>query len=121
MQRLILDTSSIVYAFSNKIDIFEAIEDRLEALPVISSGVVSELKMLASTKRKEGRAARIALEILKKHKVEVVKDDRKVDAWVLSAGSKVDVYVCTNDILLKRALRSRGKQPLSVSEDGSIR
>ena len=120
MQRAILDTSSIVYAFLNKADIFEAVEDQLGARPILSSGVLNELRMLAGKGKREGVGARVALEIMKKHKVEVIEDDRRVDEWIIEYSSNAD-YVCTNDIRLKHVLVGKGRQVLSMSEDGRLR
>jgi rRNA-processing protein FCF1 len=121
MHRLILDTSSIVFAASRKVDVLRSVEEQLGATAVISSGVLRELGGLSLGRTKEGRSARVALEMMKGHRVEVVKDDGEVDKWVLRAGSAPGVYVCTNDINLKRALRKKGKRPLSVSENGVLR
>jgi rRNA-processing protein FCF1 len=121
MHRLILDTSSILFAISRKVDVFSAAEEQLDAVAIVSSGVLRELKGIASGRTKESSAARIALEMIGARRVEVVKDDGKVDLWVLRAGSAPGVYVCTNDIKLKRELRARGKRALSVSENGVLR
>jgi len=121
MRKVILDTSSIVFAFSMKANIFEAAEDQLRARIVVSSGIMRELKGIASGRTKESRAARIALEMMKRHAVDVVDDDRRADDWILDAGVAEGVYVCTNDMGLKRELRERGKRALSVSENGVLR
>lgn len=121
MHRLVLDTSSILFAMSRKVDIFGAVEEQLGAAVVISSGVLRELKGIASRRTKEGKAARLALKMLEGHKVEVVDNNGAVDRWVLGAGSAQGVYVCTNDINLKLALRRKGKRALSVSENGVLR
>ena len=119
MHRVMLDTSSIVFAFSRKMDIFRCAEDQLQAHIVVSAGVIRELRGLAMGKTKEGLASKVALEIMKKYKVDVDPDDRSGDRWILDAGTAEDVYVCTNDIALKRELAERGKRALSVSENGS--
>ena len=121
MHRLILDTSSIIFAASRKVDVFRSVEEQLGAAPVVSSGVMRELNGIAMGRTKEGRSARVALEMMKCHGVEVVKDDGDVDKWVFRVGRAPSVYVCTNDINLKRALRKEGKRALSVSENGVLR
>ncbi len=121
MRRVILDTSSIVFAFSMKANIFEAAEDQLRARIVVSTGVMRELKGIASGRTKEGRSARVALGMMGRYVVEVEDDDRRADDWILDAGAAGDVYVCTNDMRLKRALREKGKRALSVSENGVLR
>ena len=120
MHRAILDTSSIVYAFLNKIDIFEAVSDQLGARPILSSGVLNELRMLAAKGKNESRGARVALEMMKKHNPEIIEDDRRVDEWIIEYSDNAD-YVCTNDSKLKHVLKGKGRQVISVSEDGRLR
>jgi rRNA-processing protein FCF1 len=121
MHRVILDTSSIVFAFSRKVDIFGRAEDQLQARIVVSAGVMRELRGLASGRTKEGRSAKVALEVMKKYRIDVDGDGRAADRWILDAGMAAGVYVCTNDIRLKRELLERGKRALSVSENGVLR
>ena len=121
MHRVILDTSSIVFAFSRKVDVFRCAEDQLQARIAVSAGVMRELRGLAAGRTKEGRSAKVALEVMKKYRIEMDPDDRVADRWILDAGMEEGVYVCTNDIRLKRELRERGKRVLSVSENGVLR
>ena len=121
MRKVMLDTSSIVFAFSRKANIFEAAEDQLQARIVVSSGVMRELKGIASGRTKAARAAKVALEMMLRYKIEIVDDSRRADEWILDAGLAEGVYVCTNDIRLKQELRERGKRALSVSDNGTLR
>src|SRR5271157_2332129 len=105
MRRVILDTSSIVFAFSRKANIFESAEDQLHARIVVSAGVMRELRGIASGRTKAGRAARVALEMMKKYAVDVEDDDRRADEWILDAGADEGLYICTNDIKLKQKLK----------------
>lgn len=120
MRKIILDTSSILFAFSNKLDIFSLVEERLDSKAVVSEGIISELKRLSARRNKEGNAARLSLQIIKKHGVEVLKNDQKVDDFLVRAGTE-GMTVCTNDIGLKNRLKSKGVRPLSVSKSGVLR
>ena len=53
--------------------------------------------------------------------MEVEDDNRSADSWILDEGLDEGLYVCTNDMRLKRALKERGKRALSVSENGVFR
>ena len=121
MRKVILDTSSIVFAFSMKANIFESAEDQLRARIVVSRGVMRELDTIAARRTKAGRSARVALEMMKRYTVDVEDDDRQADKWILDAGKEDGVYVCTNDIRLKQELKKRGRIALSVSENGVLR
>lgn len=121
MRRIILDTSSIVFAFENRLDIFALVHERLDSKPVVSSGIMSELRKLSLRRNREGNAAKLALQIIGRHDVEVVKSDRKVDDSLVQIGKEGKVLVCTNDAGLKRRLRSAGIRPLSISRSGVLR
>jgi rRNA-processing protein FCF1 len=121
MRRILLDTSSIVFAFSNKLDIFALVEERLDSRAVVSDGILAELKKLSLRRNKEGNGARLALQVMQGHKVEALKNSQKVDDFLVKAGTEGEMLVCTNDIGVKRRLKSRGIRPLSVSRSGVLR
>lgn len=121
MQKIILDTSSIVFAFSNRLDIFALVGERLDCKAVVSTGIISELKKLSLRRNKEGQSAKLALQIIKKHSVEVLKNDQKVDEFLVTAGTEMGMTVCTNDLGLKRRLRSKSIRALSLSGSGVLR
>jgi len=121
MKLMLIDTSSIVFAFSNKIDIFGIVEERLDSKPVITKGVIRELRKLSSRKSKEGKAAKLALAVLEKHKVETLDDNGPVDDFIVREASEKGLGACTNDIILKGRLRSRGIRALSASRSGVLR
>jgi rRNA-processing protein FCF1 len=120
MRKIILDTSSIVFAFSNKHDIFSLVEERLESQPVISEGIIAELKKLSLRRSKEGNGARFALQVIEKHKIETLNNNQKVDDFLVKVGME-GMSVCTNDVGLKNRLKSRGIRPLSISKSGVLR
>lgn len=121
MRRIILDTSSIVFAFSNKHDIFSLVEERLESRAVVSDGILAELKKLSLRRNKEGNGARLALQVIPRHNVEMLSSNQKVDDFLVKVGTEGEMLVCTNDIGLKRRLKSKGIRPLSISKSGVLR
>jgi len=121
MPAILLDTSSIVFAFSNKVDLFAKVEERLDAKPLISAGVMRELQKLSKRKTKEGRAAKMALQVIENHRIVILSDNGPVDDFLVRAGTEGRIAVCTNDIGLKKRLKSKGAKPLSVSRSGVLR
>ncbi len=121
MRRIILDTSSIVFAFSRKKDIFALAEEKLDSRPVVSRGIVAELLKLGLRKTKEGAAARLAVRVMERHHVEMLENSQKVDDFLLRAGREGLMAVCTNDTALKQRLKKLKIKAFSVSDSGVLR
>lgn len=120
MDSIIVDTSSILFAFSNKIDIFKEIETQLSLKPVISQGVVNELNRMASSNKEEKKYAKVALTLIESREISTEKESGYVDRWILESAKKFG-SVCTNDIKLKRSLKEKGINVYSVSIGGKLR
>jgi rRNA-processing protein FCF1 len=120
MEGIIVDTSSILFALSNKVDIFDAIGGQLRLTPVISRGVVSELSRLSKTRKASGRHASVALELIGRHNVRIERDSGYVDSWILSAAHGFSC-VCTNDTRLREELRKAGIKVYVMSRSGELR
>lgn len=121
MKRIILDTNSIIFAFSNNVDIFRAAEEQLGAEAVLSTGIIRELRGIGLGRTKEGRIARVALEVMGRHKIELVRDNSEVDGWILEAAGKGEIDVCTNDSELKKRLKAAGLGAMGISRKGVLR
>mgnify|MGYP001626411837 CR=1 FL=1 len=119
MQKILVDTSSIVFSFSNKKDIFDELKE-MGFVPVISQGVVSELEKLANSRRRPSAGAGAALLAIRGKGIETDKDRRMPDIWLLSSASK-GVYICTNDRRLKQRLEKKLAKVVSVGRDGKLR
>lgn len=122
MQELILDTSSIVFAAGNGTDVFAAIEEQMPGSAILlSKGVVRELNRISASKSRSGKAAALALQMLRQHKIHVLDDNSYVDSWIVREGSARKCAVCTNDKELKKKLRGAGVRVVSVSAKGILR
>ena len=122
MQELIVDTSAIVFAAENSVDVFASILDQLPGYDIlISKGVVNELERLSGSKTRKGRAAKLGLRILRAHTVTVLKDESYVDSWIGKESARRKCDVCTNDRALKERLRRLKVRVVSVSPKGILR
>ena len=118
--KIIIDTSSILFALSKKIDIFDSVHTELEMKPLVSRGVLNELSRMSRGSSRKARDAKVALAMIKKHLIDVSPDNTYVDSWILSqAGS--GLAICTNDTELRKNLRSKGATVYTLSEGGKFR
>ncbi|MEM3841186.1 MAG: hypothetical protein QXN59_00615 [Candidatus Micrarchaeaceae archaeon] len=122
---MIPDTSSIIFAFENKKNIFDIIEQEFVHPSIsISRGILRELNSAASNKGRKGAAARAALLVAKAKKLKVYNNNGHVDAWIVgiarSSGGKVAIV--TNDVALaKRLAGFNGLLVCKVSREGKLR
>ncbi len=122
MDAIIVDTSSIVFAAGNGIDVFAAILEQMPGTAImVSRGVINELERLAGPGSKKGKAARLGLRILRAHRVDVLRDDGYVDSWIERESAGRKCWVCTNDRALKGKLKGLGVRVASVSPKGILR
>ena len=107
MKTVILDTNFLLIPVQFKVDIFSEIpnilEDEVEF--VVPDKVIEELKRLRESKGKDSIAASVALTLLKKRKIRVVKISWPVDRSLLEFDN---VIVATNDKVLRRRLKAKG-------------
>ncbi len=120
MGSIIVDTSSILFGLSKKVDVFESIEGQLSLKPVISRGVLRELSSISQKKGTYRKHAAAALALIEKHKPEIDKDTGYVDGWVASSAHKYG-SVCTNDMKLKRILKAVGIKAYSIAVGGTLK
>ena len=121
-KEVLVDTSSIVFGFMNKGNVFQALREELPGYTqVISRGVLRELKRLAESRKKERASAAAALAYISGAQVEVDGSTAYVDSWIARRAEVGGGTVCTNDIKLKRGLRARGTATLSMTKGGIVR
>lgn len=123
MDYIIVDTSSIIFALSNKRDVFSAAKEQFpESRIMISKGVIRELDALGKGGGKDSRHARLAIALLSKHADITVQDDASyVDGWILSEAPRLKALVCTNDTGLRKLLKQKGVNTVTVSKGGILR
>ena len=123
MKIIFIDTSSILFGFSNKRDVFESARARFPGYKqVISLGVLAELSIIAGNRGKKGECARLALQAIKYKNVYVEDIVGSVDRWIFSRslGTPGSIAV-TNDTELHRKLRSAGVACFKLSRNGILR
>ncbi len=122
MRKIIIDTSSILFAMSQKKEIFEMVRESYpEYEPVISRGVVKELQKLAATRKKNAKDAAAALAALGNRHITTLPNSSYVDEWIISESSKNGSAVCSNDAELRRRLRLLGIKVVAVVVGGRFR
>ena len=119
---VIVDTSSIIFGLSKKHDVFSALEEHFPGYSLlIPQGIMNEIKGIASGNGRYAKYAKAALEVIKRNnKIEVSRSMSYPDSWILASSSKAEA-VCTNDMALKRELRKKGAQVLSMAINGKLR
>ncbi len=121
MNRIIVDTSSILFGFANRHSVFESLSKLdVKYMPMVSKGIINELSIISKNSGAKGASARAGLmEISAKH-VEVEDSEIYPDKWIFKRASKGDVAVVTNDTQLARKL-ARSTVVLKLSKDGTLK
>ncbi|MEM3781733.1 MAG: hypothetical protein QXT43_02100, partial [Candidatus Micrarchaeaceae archaeon] len=117
---VLIDTSSILFAFRNKNNIFALLSYQFPGVRLaVSQGVKEELAKLSKSKKRISASASVALKEAASNGVEVLPNKAMPDAWLLDS-AKAGVFICTNDIALKRKLKAKGATVFSVTRSGKI-
>lgn len=119
----IVDTSSILFGFKYRKDVFEALERQLPLFkPAISRGVLRELGRISLNRGKKGATARVALLALKSKKVDIHNISAGVDDWIVRQAAKArGSVVITNDTELADRLVGRGVACFKLSRSGTLK
>ena len=100
--KIVMDTSFLVTSMKFKVDFFtELMEHEL----FVIDKVLEELQKIAESKGKDGIAARVALEFIKKRGIDVLEADAETDDALILYGKR-GYAVATQDIKLKRRLKN---------------
>lgn len=122
MQYVIIDTSSILFSLSFRKDAFSIAERRFHALPLISKGVIRELRGISTNRGKKGQTARTALSLIRVKKVKVDNDNGNVDSWVYRTAAKGKACaVVTNDTALFRRVKLSNRNVFKLSKNGLLK
>ncbi len=120
--RVFVDTSSIVFALSNRKDPLAGIREGLPGCEiVIPSGVLGELKGIGSGTGKFAKHANAGLALISGAHVTVASSNGNVDDWLVGSVKPGEEAVCTNDMKLKERLKNKGITVFSISRTGALR
>ena len=119
---VILDTNFLLVPFQFKINILKELDYLIEGphFFVISSVTIDELKKLGSKKGRDAVSARLALKIIENNPIEIVKNDRKVDDWIVDYSNEHRAIVATNDAPLRKRLKPLGIKVATVKSRSKL-
>jgi rRNA-processing protein FCF1 len=101
MQKVVLDTNALLMPFEFSLNIDHELKRILGQCEAYVPGpVIGELR------RSKNKHAKAALALARKYKV--FETPLQGDEGVIDAGTKLDAFVVTNDVLLRAKLRRRG-------------
>lgn len=122
MRKIFLDTNFLMDFIKFRLEFekfLEIFEEPIELFVLSSS--IKELEKIASSKGKSGNWAKLALEIIKLRKINVLEAKEEPDKAFLTIADK-NTIIATNDSKLRKKLRDlgiktiylRGKKKLEV-------
>ncbi len=122
MRYIVIDTSSIIFGLSNGKDAFKAANESADGyVPIISKGIINELKEISERGSKFSKFANTALLLIIEWRIDIVNNQSAVDDWIAEAAKKEGYAVCTNDMELKRALKKARIRVFSITRSGLLR
>jgi rRNA-processing protein FCF1 len=119
---VILDTNFLLVPFQFKINILKELDYMIESSHkfVISSVTIDELKKMGAKKGKDAISARLALKIIENNPIDIIKNDRKVDDWIVEYSKENRAIVCTNDAPLRKRLKPLGIKVATVKSRSKL-
>ena len=113
VMKIILDTNFLIDVVRFKIDLDQLypLVGRYELFTV--SPVFDELSKISGKTSREGKCARIALQLIERRRVEILKVNGKADEAILELADRMTM-VATNDIELKKSLKERGAKTIYI-------
>jgi rRNA-processing protein FCF1 len=104
---VILDTNFLLIPFRFKINIIQELDYLIDVSHkfTISSMTLEELRRIGESSGKDGMAARLALKMIDASKIEIIKNEKEVDDWIVEYAQASNAIVCTNDTKLRRRLK----------------
>lgn len=119
MKKVIVDTSSIIYSFKLKQDIFSNLQD-IGYTPVVLDAIYEELHNMASKKDRNSLIAKYAIRVIKDKKIKIERSKGKGDEALFNFAKKNKCAVCTNDKDLKKRIKNLSLEILSVKSNGFV-
>ena len=122
MRYLILDTSSMLFGFSNNRNVFDIATSEFPGCrPLVSAGIIRELEGISQNRGKKGACARIALMEIRAKKIEI-DNINGADGWILEkARRNRGSVVVTNDTPLAKRLLRFGTNVMKISRNGMLK
>ncbi|MEM1513471.1 MAG: PIN domain-containing protein [Candidatus Thermoplasmatota archaeon] len=103
MRAVVLDTNALMMPYQFDINIEKELTRLLGVCRIIvPRSVVEEIEKIAEKGGETGRAAQLALSIIKKRCFRVVETERKGDDGVIETAIKTEAAILTNDKELKK-------------------
>lgn len=117
---VLLDTSIIVQAIENKIDLILELRQLTGLEIYIPDIVIYELNRLSEKNKKLSKIINIANKLLKNN-VKIIKtEDKSVDNAIIRIATNNNYIVATNDANLKRILKKLGLMIIYINKDGHL-
>jgi len=114
MKRVILDTNFVIDVIRFKIGLGE-IEKLVDGKCrlIVPMTVFEELKKISGQKTKDGVFAKIGLMLIKEKNIDIVGvEGKRADEGIAKMASEENAVVATNDIELRKSLRTSGVQTI---------
>jgi|GEM_PF-1378158 len=110
---VILDTSVMMYAIQERVDLLEGIKEMLGNVDfLVTEEVVKEISELSRGRGKKGELARVSEKVYLSKIDAVSTGEKSADLSILSLSENISrerrVFVATADMKLKKELRNRG-------------
>lgn len=99
---------------------FESVRSELAMEPIVSKGIINELLKMSNGAGKKAKDAKVAIALIKRHKIRIDPDATYVDSWILAQSGSGRI-VCTNDTELRKKLKLRGTSVYVFSEERRFR
>jgi rRNA-processing protein FCF1 len=107
--RFLLDTNFLLIPGKFRVDVFSELQGFGKPELFTLDLVVAELERLASSRGRDSKHARLALELIRKKGIHVLEArGTDTDQELERLASEQDLAVCTQDRALQRRLRNEG-------------
>jgi len=122
MVKVVLDTNVLLVPFQFHVDVFTEIDRLMEgrAEPVLLSPCVEELKALAAGSGRDARAAKAALDMVERLKLNHTKAGGPADDAIVEYALNEKAAVCTNDKELRDKLREHGVRTIGLRDNSHL-
>ena len=125
MEKILLDTNFVMICSQFRVDIFSEIERICNfnyGLYVLDKTMDELKKIILEQKGKHKEAAKIALQLLKIKKINIIKTEstKKTDEVIIVYAIKGDYLVATQDKDLKRELINKGVNVIILKQKKTL-